>query len=74
MGLGSGRRYGHGNKPAEETTPPAAVPTYVCSRCGRLRALTSKAVSLTCHQDNLLLLTAKICEDCGKLLLQWMKK
>ena len=71
MGYGK-RRYGRLNKPVAPP-PPEATPTYVCNHCGKIKQFSPRTVTLTGVIDNALFLTGRICEDCGKLLQDWMK-
>jgi hypothetical protein len=73
------KRYSPIKKPIEpplpSVIPPSAIPTYVCGHCGKIKQFTSKTVTLTGHQDdNSLFLVVRICEDCGKLLQEWLSK
>lgn len=71
MGYGS-RKYGHINKEVSVPLPPE-VPTFICNHCKKIKHLTSKIITLTGVKNNALFLSSRLCDDCGKLLQDWLK-
>jgi hypothetical protein len=67
------RRYGRINK--DQHVTPEAIPTFVCGHCSKISKFTPKTVTLIGHQDdNSLFIVTRICQDCAKLLREWVKK
>lgn len=61
------RRYSGARPPVAA----ASTPTYVCSRCGRIRVV-SDVITLTGIIGTEVSLTGRICTECGKLLKDWL--
>jgi len=63
------RKYGRLKK---EVAPPSAIPTFVCNHCTKIRQFTAGTLTLTGVIDNATVITGRICEDCSKILREWM--
>lgn len=66
------RRYGRLKQDAPKDISPTALPTYVCGRCKKVRQLTVHTLTLNGVVNNAVSLTQRICEECSKLLKEWM--
>ena len=66
------RRYGR-SKETQPPIPPEAIPTFLCPRCNKIKSMAARFVELTVLDKGELLLYNKICDECSKLLQEWMK-
>jgi hypothetical protein len=75
MSYGKGNKYGRSRVIQEnvQSTPPC-VPTFICSHCGGIKTQSDKTITLTAVKNNAIFISGRVCEDCGKLLVQWTSK
>jgi len=67
------RRYGRSKEQQQPEVPVEAIPTFLCPRCNKAKSTAVRFVELTLLDKGELLLYNKICDECSKLLREWMK-
>ena len=74
MPYGSGRRYNRLNKEVPVPITPAAIPTYVCGHCKKVKSTALPFIDITAMEKGKLFVYTKICDDCSKLFREWTGK
>jgi hypothetical protein len=75
MPYGKGNKYGRSRVTQENVQPnPPSIPTFICSHCGNIKIQSDKTITLTAVKNSAIFISGRICEDCGKLLQDWVKK